>query len=77
MSRLRRAVRSGARAVRRFGGSIIRGLRRQIDVPEFLFLCGIAGIGAGLYGIDWRLAATVVGGLLVYVSLFHPRNRTE
>jgi len=54
-------------------GPLLKRLWKAIDLDErdiFLFL-GITVLAIGLYGIDWRLSAAVIGGLLIYMGLFH------
>ena len=58
-------------------GIILKRLWKAVDLDErdiFLFL-GIIALAIGLYGIDWRLSAATIGGLLIYMGLFHKWRR--
>lgn len=46
----------------------------MIDIRDAVFGLGVAVLGTGLYGVDWRLAAAAVGTLLIYLGLFHRRE---
>lgn len=41
----------------------------RISGVDLLFLGGLLLLAAGLFAFDWRVAAIVVGGLLIVVSL--------
>lgn len=55
---------------------VLRRFWRALDIGlrEFAFLLGLAALGSGLYGVDPRVAAVVVGGLLIYLGLFFGRS---
>lgn len=51
--------------------------RVDIDVRDATFWIGLALVGVGLYGFDWRVAAAGVGGLLVYLGLWHGQQGSD
>ncbi len=57
----------------------LRKWLKALDLDErdaFLFI-GLAAFGAGMYGVDWRLAAGAIGLILIYLGLFHRSKGTD
>lgn len=62
-------------AVRRLPGRLWRWL--DWNERDIHWALGLLVLGVGLYGVDWRAALIAVGGLLVYVGLFHRRPESD
>lgn len=43
-------------------------------VRDSIFVLGVAAIGAGAYGYDWRIACISVGGVLVATATIAMRS---
>ncbi len=42
---------------------------RTLDLADWMVIVGLALLGAGLGGYDWRLALVVLGGLVLVFGL--------